>query len=107
MCNCNVATNFRNTCWIKNKEYKRCPMLLRSILMRISEDYQLNTAIQNAGFESIKEYVMRTCDITNQDWEALRTLYLNSNICNAIKIQDSVPFQYSPEMENIHLRWLY
>ena len=108
MCNCCLATNFRNTCWIKNPEYKSCPMLSRSILLRIAEDYRLNNKVRSSGFESIREYIMDTCDITREDWEVLRNLYVNSgNICHPIKIQDSVPFQYSPEMTNINLRWLY
>ena len=51
---------------------------------------------------------MDTCDITREDWEVLHNSYVNGgNVCAPIKIQDSVPFQYSPEMTNINLRWLY
>jgi hypothetical protein len=83
-------------------------MLYRSILLRIAEDYRLNNKVRSAGFESIKEYIMSTCDITREDWEALCNLYVSSgNVCHPIKIQDSVPFQYSPEMTNLNLRWLY
>ena len=108
MCNCCVATNFRNTCWIKNPEYKQCPMLLRSILLRIFEDYRLNNQIRNLGFESIKNYIIDTCDLTDREWESLHNFFKNNgNACDAIKIQDSVPFQYTLEMTNINLRWLY
>lgn len=108
MCNCCCSTNFRNTCWIKNSEYKNCPMLLRSILMRIMEDYQMNNRIITHGFDSNKDYVMNICDITCEDWDALKNLYVTSgNVYVPIKIQDSVPFQYTPEMTNINLRWLY
>ena len=108
MCNCCLTTNFRNTCWIKNPEYKQCPMLLRSILLRIFEDYQLNNKIRNQGFESIRNYIMDTCDFTDKEWEYLHNFFKNNgNACDAIKIQDSVPFQYTLEMTNINLRWLY
>ena len=108
MCNCCTTTDFRNTCWIKNPGYKNCPMLSRSILLRIAEDYRLNNQVREEGFGSIKQYIMDTCDITCNDWEALCNLYVNSgNVCVPIKIQDSVPFQYTPEMTNINLRWLY
>jgi hypothetical protein len=83
-------------------------MLSRSILLRIAEDYRLNKQVREAGFSSIKQYIMDTCDITCEDWDALCNLYVNSgNVCVPIKIQDSVPFQYSPEMTNLNLRWLY
>ena len=108
MCNCCLTTNFRNTCWIKNPEYKSCPMLSRSILLRIAEDYRLNKQVREEGFSSIKQYIMDTCDITCEDWGALCNLYVSSgNVCVPIKIHDSVPFQYSPEMSDINLRWLY
>lgn len=108
MCNCCLTTNFRNTCWIKNPGYKSCPMLSRSILLRIAEDYRLNNQVREEGFGSIKQYIMDTCDITCEDWGALCNLYVSSgNVCVPIKIQDSVPFQYSPEMTNLNLRWLY
>ena len=83
-------------------------MLSRSILLRITEDYQLNKKVRSSGIESIKEYIMDTCDITREDWEVIHNSYVNGgNVCPPIKIQDSVPFQYSPEMTNINLRWLY
>ena len=108
MCNCCVATNFRNTCWIKNPKYKQCPMLLRSILLRIFEDYRLNNQIRNLGFESIKNYIIDTCDLTDREWDSLHNFFKNSgNLCEDIKIQDSIPFQYTPDMTNIYLRWLY
>ena len=51
---------------------------------------------------------MNICDITCEDWDALKNLYVSSgNVYVPIKIQDSVPFQYTPEMTNINLRWLY
>jgi hypothetical protein len=108
MCNCCNNTDFRNTCWIKNPEYKTCPMRYQSILMRIFEDYNLNNKIIKNGFDSIKEYIMNICDITCEEWEMLKNIYINSgNTRPYIKIQDSVPFQYTPEMTNINLRWLY
>jgi len=83
-------------------------MLSRSILLRIAEDYRLNKQVREEGFSSIKQYIMDTCDITCEDWGALCNLYVSSgNVCVPIKIQDSVPFQYSPEMSDINLRWLY
>ena len=51
---------------------------------------------------------MNICDITCEEWEMLKNIYINSgNTRPYIKIQDSVPFQYTPEMTNINLRWLY
>jgi len=108
MCNCCLATNFRNTCWIKNPEYKSCPMLLRSILLRAAEDYRLNNKVREEGFDSIKQYIMSTCDITYEDWESLCNLYvISGNIYAPIKIQDSIPFKYSPEIFNVNLCWLH
>jgi hypothetical protein len=109
-CNCNLSTNFRNTCWIKNEDYKNCPMLYRSTLSRIFEDYQLNNKVHAKGIDSIKEYIMDTCNFNHQDWSSLKELYNSSNIIKkfeVLKIQNSVPFQYTPEMSNIHLRWLH
>lgn len=51
---------------------------------------------------------MDTCDFTDKEWEYLHNFFKNNgNACDAIKIQDSVPFQYTLEMTNINLRWLY
>ena len=78
-CNCNLSTNFRNTCWIKNEDYKNCPMLYRSTLSRIFEDYQLNNKVHAKGIDSIKEYIMDTCNFNHQDWSSLKELYNSSN----------------------------
>lgn len=111
MCNCDSSTNFRNTCWIKTEGYANCPMLYSSTLYRIFEDYQLNNKVQSKGFDSIKEYIMDTCGFNHRDWVCLKRLYNSNNSVfkknEALKIQDSVPFQYTPEMSNIQLRWLY
>lgn len=109
-CNCSQSTEFRNTCWINTEGYKKCPMLYSSTLYRIFEDYQLNNKVRNNGFDSIKEYIMDTCSFDHRDWKCLKTLYDDSRIFKKneiLKIQDSVPFQYTPEMNNIQLRWLY
>lgn len=108
MCNCKISTDFRNTCWLNKAEYRKCPMLLRSILLRISEDYRLNNKIRTYGFDSIKEYIIDTCDITCNDWDTLSILYATcGNICDAIKIQDTIPFTYTPESNNITIKWLH
>jgi hypothetical protein len=110
-CNCSQSTDFRNTCWIKTEGYKNCPMLYSSTLYRIFEDYRMNNKVNSLGFDSIKEYIMDTCNFDHHDWSCLKELYNSENSVfnkhEALKIQDSVPFQYTPEMSNIHLRWLY
>jgi hypothetical protein len=108
MCNCCTTTDFRNTCWIKKPGFKNCPMIIHSILLRLFEDYQLNKKIRTQGFDSIKGYVMDICDLNDREWESLHNSFINNgNVCNAIEIQNSVPFQYTPEMTNINLRWLH
>jgi len=111
MCYCTNSTHFRNTCWIKTPGYKKCPMLYTTTLLRIFEDYKLNNKIHNLGIDSIKEYIMDTCDFDHNDWKIIKELYSKDNkIYNKnekLLIQNSVPFQYTPEFSNIHLRWLY
>ena len=108
MCNCCTTTDFRNTCWIKKPGFKNCPMIIHSILLRIFEDYQLNKKIRTQGFNSIKDYIRDICDLNDREWESLHNSFINNgNVCNAIEIQNSVPFQYTPEMTNINLRWLH
>lgn len=111
MCNCSNSMHFRNTCWIKTEGYKKCPMLYCNTLLRIFEDYKLNNKIHNQGFDSIKQYVMDTCDFNHNDWKHIKELYDKDNTIynknEKLLIQNSVPFQYTPECSNIHLRWLY
>lgn len=104
MCNCNKTIHFRNTCWIKTEGYKNCPMLYYNTLLRIFEDYKLNNKIYNKGFDSIKEYIMDTCNFNHNDWKHITELYYNSynSIYNKkLLIQNNVPFQYTPECSNI------
>ena len=111
MCSCDKNTNFRNTCWIKAGNYKSCPMLYYSTLYRIFEDYKLNKKVESKGFDSIKEYIIDTCNFNHQDWCYLKELYNSDDSIfkknEVLKIQNSVPFQYTPDMSNIYLRWLH
>jgi len=85
-------------------------MLYRSTLYRIFEDYKLNNKVHSKGIDSIKEYVMDTCNFNHNDWRYLKELYNSLNIIKkfeVLKIQNSVPFHYTPEMGNINLCWLH
>lgn len=110
MCNCNNTTEYRNTCWIKNENFKKCPMVYNSILNRIFDDYTLNKKVKSSGFDSIKEYIINTCNFNSNDWEGLKQFYYKNKalfIKEELLIQNCIPFQYTPEMTNINLRWLY
>lgn len=110
MCNCDLNTHFRDTCWVKTTNYKNCPMIYYSSLMRIFEDYKLNNKIQNSNFDSIKDFIMNTCNFNEEEWKCLHHLYNNSNIYNkneVLKKYNSIPLHYTPEKDYIRLYWLH
>jgi hypothetical protein len=50
-------------------------MLYTTTLLRIFEDYKLNNKIHNLGIDSIKEYIIDTCDFDHNDWKIIKELY--------------------------------
>ena len=75
MCYCNPTFDVRCTCWIKNKDFKRCPVRCETTYWRIMNEYKYYKMIEENGFDSIKKEILIITGLNENDWKIIKEVY--------------------------------
>jgi hypothetical protein len=76
ICHCNNNFDIRVCCWIQHKKtYNNCPMKVNTTYWRIMNDYDLYNKIEKEGISSIKDYIVNTCLLNEEDWNQILEWY--------------------------------
>ena len=75
MCYCNPTFDVRCTCWIKNKDFKRCPVRCETTYWRIMNKYKYYKMIEENGFDSIKKEILIITGLNENDWKIIKEFY--------------------------------
>jgi hypothetical protein len=75
MCYCNPSFDVRQTCWVKNKDFKRCPVRCETTYWRIMNDSDYYNMIEENGFDSIKKKILTITGLNENDWKSIKEFY--------------------------------
>jgi hypothetical protein len=69
MCFCNPSFDVRCTCWVHDKDWKRCPQRWATAYWRINNHPDFND--NWAYCKQQKQQIMKTCKFKQSDWQVL------------------------------------
>ena len=74
-CQCKPTWDVRCTCWVPHSSFKHCPQKIPTTYYRIMNEYDLYKKMGNGHtIDNIKAYIMKVCDLTDQEWIELREM---------------------------------
>lgn len=71
MCFCNPSFDVRCTCWVQDKDWKKCPQRWATAYWRINNHSSFINGNGEVHWDKHKQQIMKTCKFNKSDWKIL------------------------------------
>ena len=93
MCFCNPSFDVRCTCWVSDKDWKKCPQRWATAYWRINNfrDFHENGEV---AWDKHKQQIMKTCKFKKSDWKILMDMRKEERFLHAEEASERAPFEF-------------
>ena len=71
MCFCNPSFDVRCTCWVHDKDWKKCPQRWATAYWRINNHSSFINGNGEVHWDKQKQQIMKVCKFKKSDWKIL------------------------------------